>query len=84
MNQKKRGILAAVAALLDIVEEDRLLGGNMLLERSIRNRFPYIDPLNHLQVELLKADRAGSDNPKVLRGLLLTINGISAGLRNSG
>jgi phosphoenolpyruvate carboxylase len=55
-----------------------------LLARSIENRFPYIDPLNHLQVELLRAHRENNDDEKVLRGLLLTINGISAGLRNSG
>jgi phosphoenolpyruvate carboxylase len=76
-------------ALLDIMGQERLLQGNPLLERSIRNRFPYLDPLNHVQVELLKAHRA--QNPaeqdpdeEVLRGIQLTINGISAGLRNSG
>ena len=73
-----------IALLLEITGSDRLLAGNTLLERSIRNRFPYIDPLNHVQVDLLKAHRQGSDNPKILRGLQLTINGISAGLRNSG
>ena len=75
---------ASIAALLEITEADRLLAANPLLARSIHNRFPYVDPLNHLQVELLKAHRGHSQNPKVLRGLLLTINGISAGLRNSG
>jgi phosphoenolpyruvate carboxylase len=75
---------AAIAALLDITESDALLAGNPLLARSIQNRFPYMDPLNHLQVELLKAHRAHSRDPKVLRGLQLSINGISAGLRNSG
>ena len=75
---------ASIAALLDITEADRLLAANPLLARSIQNRFPYVDPLNHLQVELLKAHRNQSEDPKVLRGLLLTINGISAGLRNSG
>ena len=74
----------SIAVLLDILQADELLEANPLLNRSIRNRFPYIDPLNHLQVELLKAHRLGSDDPKVLRGLLLTINGLSAGLRNSG
>jgi phosphoenolpyruvate carboxylase len=75
---------ASIAALLDILQCGQLLAANPLLDRSIRNRFPYIDPLNHLQVELLKAHRLGTDDPKVLRGLQLTINGISAGLRNSG
>ena len=70
--------------LLAIMGHDRLLQGNPLLERSIRHRFPYLDPLNHLQVELLKTHRTQSDDDQVLRGLQLTINGISAGLRNSG
>jgi phosphoenolpyruvate carboxylase len=75
---------ASITTLLEIFESNQLLEGNPLLARSIQNRFPYVDPLNHLQVELLKAHRDGSPNPKVLRGLLITINGISAGLRNSG
>jgi phosphoenolpyruvate carboxylase len=74
----------SIAALMDIFQSNHLLEGNPLLARSIRNRFPYIDPLNHLQVALLKTHREGATNPKVLRGLLITINGISAGLRNSG
>ncbi len=72
-----------IEALFSITGADRLLAGNPLLARSIENRFPYIDPLNHLQVELLRAHRAKPDE-RILRGLLLTINGISAGLRNSG
>ncbi len=79
--------LASVAALLDITDQNELLDGNPLLKRSIRNRFPYLDPLNHLQVELLKRHRAGlptDGDERVVRGLHLTINGIAAGLRNSG
>ena len=75
---------ASISILLEILESGELLSSNPLLARSIQNRFPYVDPLNHLQVELLRAHREGNSNPKVLRGLLLTINGISAGLRNSG
>jgi phosphoenolpyruvate carboxylase len=74
----------SIEALLEIMGHDRLLQDNPLLERSIRNRFPYLDPLNHVQVELLKAHRAQSADEQVLRGIQLTINGISAGLRNSG
>jgi phosphoenolpyruvate carboxylase len=70
--------------LLDIMGQERLLQGNPLLERSIRNRFPYLDPLNHVQVELLKENRAQNPDEQVLRGIQITINGISAGLRNSG
>jgi phosphoenolpyruvate carboxylase len=73
-----------IETLLDIMGQDRLLQGNPLLERSIRNRFPYLDPLNHVQVELLKEHRAQNPDEQVLRGIQLTINGISAGLRNSG
>ena len=73
-----------VDAVLAIAGTERLLEQNPLLERSIQNRFPYLDPLNHLQVELLRAHRAGNDDPKILRGIQLTINGIAAGLRNSG
>ena len=61
-----------------------LLASNPLLARSIRNRFPYIDPLNHLQVELLRRHRAGDADPSVVQGIHLSINGIAAGLRNSG
>ena len=75
---------ASIETLLDIMGHERLLQGNPLLERSIRNRFPYLDPLNHVQVELLKEHRAQNPDEQLLRGIQLTINGISAGLRNSG
>ena len=74
----------AIKWVLAIAGHTQLLQDNPLLNRSIRNRFPYLDPLNHIQVELLKQHRARSSDPKVLRGIQLTINGISAGLRNSG
>lgn len=74
----------SIETLLDIMGQERLLQGNPLLDRSIRNRFPYLDPLNHVQVELLKEHRAQNPDEQVLRGIQLTINGISAGLRNSG
>jgi len=61
-----------------------LLQSNPLLARSIRNRFPYLDPLNHIQVELLRRYRAGDRDERTKRGIHLTINGIAAGLRNSG
>lgn len=74
----------SIAALLKITGQKALLAGNPLLDRSIRNRFPYLDPLNHVQVEFLKAHRAKPGDNLVLQGIQLTINGISAGLRNSG
>src|SRR5574337_1021186 len=72
-------------ALNAIMGQTKLLESNPLLDRSIRNRFPYLDPLNHVQVELLKLHRsARGSSEKVLTGIQLTINGVSAGLRNSG
>ena len=61
-----------------------LLADNPTLARSIRNRFPYLDPLNHVQVELLRRYRAGDREDRLLRMIHLTINGLAAGLRNSG
>ncbi|WP_088708846.1 phosphoenolpyruvate carboxylase [Noviherbaspirillum denitrificans] len=65
------------------------LAGNPLLARSIKNRFAYLDPLNHLQVELIKRHRSASGEGRTLdervrRGIHLSINGIAAGLRNTG
>ncbi len=73
-----------ISALLAITEGKELLEANPLLARSIRNRFPYLDPLNHMQVELLHRYRAGNREERIKRGIHLTINGIAAGLRNSG
>ena len=61
-----------------------ILADNPTLARSIRNRFPYLDPLNHLQVELLRRYRAGDHDERVKRAIHLSINGLAAGLRNSG
>ena len=74
----------SIDALLRITGQQELLQGNPLLQRSIRNRFPYLDPLNHLQIELMKRLRAGNEDDRLKRGIHLTINGIAAGLRNSG
>jgi phosphoenolpyruvate carboxylase len=75
---------ASIDAVLAITGQQALLERNPLLARSIRNRFPYIDPLHHVQVELLKRHRTGDADPRVVEGIHLTINGIAAGLRNSG
>ena len=75
---------ASIDAVLAITRQQTLLQGNPLLARSIRNRFPYIDPLNHVQIELLRRHRAGDADPGVVQGIHLSINGIAAGLRNSG
>ena len=75
---------ATVHALFGITGSLHFLESNPSLARSLRNRLPYLDPLNHLQVELLKRYRAGEVDEKVKRGIHLTINGLAAGLRNSG
>ena len=74
-----------LAAVFAITGAKALLQGNPSLARSLRNRTPYIDPLNHLQVELLRRLRAGrGDAVEIRRAVHLTINGVAAGLRNSG
>jgi phosphoenolpyruvate carboxylase len=75
---------SVVGACLTIMGQQSLLESNPLLARSIRNRFPYLDPLNHMQIELLKRYRAGDAGDDVVTGIHLTINGLAAGLRNSG
>jgi phosphoenolpyruvate carboxylase len=75
-------------ALTLITGEKQRLANNASLQRSIRHRFPYIDPLHHLQVELVRRYRAGENHAdrdeKVRRGIHISINGIAAGLRNTG
>ena len=73
-----------VTALALITGEKHLLADNASLQRSIRHRFPYIDPLHHLQVELIRRYRAGQADERVQRGIHISINGIAAGLRNTG
>lgn len=76
------------ASLTLITGRKERLANNPLLARSIKNRFAYLDPLNHLQVELIKrhrtAMRDGKVDDRVRRGIHLSINGIAAGLRNTG
>jgi phosphoenolpyruvate carboxylase len=73
-----------IRRLLEITGQGALLEGNPTLARSLRDRLPYLDPLNHLQVELLRRFRSGKDDESTKRAIHLTINGLSAGLRNSG
>jgi phosphoenolpyruvate carboxylase len=77
------------ACLTAITGARERLANNPLLARSIKNRFAYLDPLNHLQVELIKRHRAAAaegrtTDERVRRGIHLSINGIAAGLRNTG
>jgi phosphoenolpyruvate carboxylase len=74
----------AVESLLGATGQSRLLERNAALDASIRLRLPYIEPLNLLQVELMKRHRAGEDDPRIADGLQLSINAIATALRNSG
>jgi phosphoenolpyruvate carboxylase len=74
----------SVRWLIALTGRTEFLQDNPTLARSIRNRTPYIDPLNHLQVELLRRYRSGDATDAVKRAIQLTINGVAAGLRNSG
>ncbi len=71
-------------ALLQVTRQTRLLEKHPPLETSIRLRLPYIEPLNLLQIELMKRHRAGEDDPRIGEGILLSINAIATALRNSG
>ena len=71
-------------ALALITGDKQRLTGNASLQRSIRHRFPYIDPLHHLQVELIRRYRAGQTDQRIQTGIHISINGIAAGLRNTG
>ena len=73
-----------LAMYAKITGTDDLLADNAALKRSVYNRFPYLEPLNLLQVELLRRFRAGDDSPRVRRGIQLTMNGLATALRNSG
>jgi phosphoenolpyruvate carboxylase len=73
-----------VKALNEITGTQERLADNPALARSIRHRFPYIAPLNHLQVELIRRWRDGAQDERTRRGILNSINGIAAGLRNTG
>jgi phosphoenolpyruvate carboxylase len=75
---------ATAKALSLITGEKNRLANNFALQRSIRHRFPYIDPLHHLQVELVRRYREGHADERVQRGIHISINGIAAGLRNTG
>ncbi len=71
-------------ALTLITGAKQRLAGNADMQRSVRHRFPYIDPLHHLQVELMRRYRAGEGGERLQRGIHISINGVAAGLRNTG
>jgi phosphoenolpyruvate carboxylase len=74
----------SVEVVLAVTGVDHLLADSEDLARSLRNRIPYLDPLNHLQVSLLRRWRAGDRDRVVQVGIQTTLNGLATGLRNSG
>ncbi|MDR3752620.1 MAG: phosphoenolpyruvate carboxylase [Terracidiphilus sp.] len=74
----------SVRGLLAVLRQTELLQTNQVLAHSIKLRNPYVDPMHLIQVDMLRRKRAGEDTPDVNRVIAATINGISAGLRNTG
>ena len=83
-NRIEREYVLTTEALNLLLGSTERLSSNPALANSIRNRLPYLDPLNHLQVELIKRYRGGETDEKLKLAIQLTINGIAAGLRNTG
>ena len=73
-----------VRGLFAVLGQTELLQTNQVLAHSIKLRNPYVDPMHLIQVDMLRRKRAGEDTPDVNRAIAATINGISAGLRNTG
>jgi phosphoenolpyruvate carboxylase len=73
-----------VEELLRVTGSRQLLDQQPALRQTLEVRNAYLAPLHHLQSQLLSASRAGDEDPQVRRALLLTVNGIAAGMRNTG
>jgi len=74
----------SIDEVLGVTGEARLLDNHPALQRTFAVRDTYLEPISHLQIALLTRQRAGSDDPKLARAILLTVNGVAAGLRNTG
>jgi phosphoenolpyruvate carboxylase len=80
----RRELLTTEKFVLVVSGHERLSENNRSLRRLIESRLPYLNPINMLQVEILKRLRSDDDNHKLRDALLITINGIAAGMRNTG
>ncbi len=74
----------ATAAVLGVTGHREPADATPVLRRSIDVRNPYVDPINLVQIELLARLRAGDDDPELARAFVVTVNGIAAGMRNTG
>lgn len=83
-SQLRKELATTEKYVLVISGNDKLSGNNRTLRRLIENRLPFLNPMNILQVEILKRLRCDEDNNKLRDALLITINGIAAGMRNTG
>ncbi len=85
LGQEFRDRLArAAAALLQVTGHSHLLEGNPVLRRSIDVRNPYVDPINLVQIEVVRRLRQGDRDPRLHDAFVVTVNGIAAGMRNTG
>ena len=84
-NQLRSDLLKLAQLINQLKQQERILDGDLTLQRTIDVRKPYIDPLNFLQAELIKRERkAGSIAHELEQALKVTMAGISAGMRNTG
>ncbi|THG22205.1 hypothetical protein TEA_005542 [Camellia sinensis var. sinensis] len=83
-DELRRELLATEKYVLVVTGHEKLSENNRSLQRLIESRLPYLNPINMLQVEILKRLRRDDDNHKLRDALLITINGIAAGMRNTG
>jgi len=85
LGEELRGRLArATAAVLEVTRHRELVESNRVLRRSIDTRNPYVDPINLVQIELLERLRDTPGDPELRRAFAITVNGIAAGMRNTG
>ncbi len=81
----RRRLSSTVKAVLEIADQTELLVTNPMLRRSISVRNPYVDPINLVQIELLRRLRQpGAQDPEISKAFMVTVNGIAAGMRNTG